>query len=165
MKEISIEKVVQLAKKWKAEEKSWHFHMLPPDCMFNKNKEKHAFVLENQSDNQTFVTYSDERYMKQGKLLVQLLHGEAITSKDKELQNHPSDRISDICQRAEELNSKSIQWHHHMLFPNCIFNEQKGKWNIVFEDKKRGELLEATYDSEPTDDLRAVEALYYEQKK
>ena len=165
MKKASIEKIVELAEKWQAEGKAWHFHMLTPGCMFNDISDKHAFVLENCSDKETYVTYSDERYMQQGKHLVKLLHGENITTSDQSSAKSPSSTVQEIVKRAESLNSKGLTWHHHMLFPNCIFNKQAGKWNIVFEDSESGELLEATYDSEPKSDLSSVEELYYAQKK
>ena len=44
-----------------------------------------------------------------------------------------------------------------------MFNEHKGKWNIVFEDKENSDVIEVLYDEEPVDDLRSIEVLYSEQ--
>ena len=70
MKEITIEQAEEKAKEWQSQGKKWHFHMLTPDCVFNENKEKHAFVLENRTDDETFVVYSEKRYMDLGQKLV-----------------------------------------------------------------------------------------------
>ena len=63
---VSIKRVVELAEQWQSEGKKWHFHMLTPDCVFNERNDKYAFVLENRSDQDTYVAYSDFGYMEEG---------------------------------------------------------------------------------------------------
>lgn len=162
MKELSIEEIEKKAELLNKEDKQWHFHMLTPNCMFNK-KDKHAFVLENTSDSESFVFYSQERQMKSGKKLLQMLHGKEILGKKE--QETSKEKIQIILKKAEEFNKRKILWHHHMLFPHCIFNKKIGKWNIVLEDKEKNKLLEASYDNEPKEDLNKVELLFYKQKK
>ena len=165
MKEVTIQEVVAKAKKLHSEGKRWHFHLLMPDCVFNQRKDKHAFVLEDRSNNKTFVVYSDNRYLKEGEMLVKLLYGDTILKKSDAESPIQNKDIIPILKREEELNKKGIMWHHHLLFPDCIFNKHKGKWNIIFEDPERGSVSEVLYDEEPVDDLRRVEIFYYQQKE
>ncbi|MFH1294627.1 MAG: hypothetical protein ABIH90_01645 [Candidatus Aenigmatarchaeota archaeon] len=162
MEEASIDAIVAKAKDYHSKGKSWHFHMLTPDCVFNK-KHKHAFVLENRSDNQTFVAYSDKRHMDAGQELVRLLHGDEILQPSHGTKT--GSKIDGIIETCKELNRKNQHWHHHMFFPDCIFNEHKGKWSIVFEDKTTGNILTALYGTEPTNDLRRIEVLFYAQNE
>lgn len=128
--------------------------------MFNENKEKQAFVLENETDNEVYVVYSEERYMKEGQILVKMLHGDSILS---ESSSESNEKVKEILNKAEKYNSEGIHWHHHMLFPNCIYNKNKGKFSIVFGDTQENEVIEIVYDTEPKEDLRKIEVLYYEQ--
>jgi hypothetical protein len=162
MRATSIEEIMNKAREFNAHGKKWHFHMLTPDCMFNERKDKHAFVLENETDDEVFVTYSDERYMEQGKELVEMLHGTSIT---KGKCASEDENMELMLRKAKELNEGGISWHHHMLFPNCIYNKHKGKWCIVFEDKEQNRVIESVSDKEPTADLSKIEKLYYEQKR
>ena len=163
MKEVTIEQIMEMAKDFQKQQKEWHFHMLTPDCKFNQRKDKQAFVLENRTDNDTYVTYSDTRYMEQGQILVKMLHGESIVSNEDTLEQE-DENIQKIVLKAKELNEKGVKWHHHMFFPSCEFNERKGKWCIVFEDKETDEVIESFSENEPKEKLRKIEGLYYNQK-
>lgn len=74
-------------------------------------------------------------------------------------------KIAKNLKKAGKLNWKGVLWYHHMLFPDCIFNKDAGKWTIIFEDAETGEIITALYDKELVEDLRAIEVLYYEQRK
>ncbi len=163
MIETEIDSLVSIAKRINSEGKNWHFHMLTPDCMFNQREDKQAFILEDSSGGETCVVYSNERYMDIGKELVELLHGKTIT-KRREGSKGIGHNIEVILEKARELNKKGVRWHHHMLFPVCIFNKHIGKWNIVFEDKEESRILESISDNEPVNNLREIEILYYKQK-
>jgi len=163
MKKITIEEVQEKVRLWQAQGKKWHFHMLTPDCIFNERDDKHAFVLENSTDNRTYVVYSDKPYVEADQELVKMLHGDRILDRGEETTSSSNERMQVILQKAQELDERDIPWHHHLLFPDCIFNEHRGKWNIVFEDKENGEVIEVLYDEEPVDDLRSIEVLYSEQ--
>ena len=91
-----------------------------------------------------------------------MLHGEEILNSYLKIEKSPNNHLMSIIRRAMELNKKKIQWHHHLLFPDCIFNHHK-KWNIVFEDPENGKKTETFYDSEPKDDLLEIEKLIYSQ--
>jgi hypothetical protein len=158
MHETTIDDIKKIAHRLHDEKKEWHFHILTPDCMLNKSK-KHAFILEDISDDETYVHYSAERQLEAGKELVTLLHKIDTTQKGTSDKN-----ILVIKKRAEEFNKKNIPWHHHMLFPQCAFNKH-GKWCIIFEDKENGKIIESVTDEEPMENLSIIEKLYYEQKK
>lgn len=162
MKEISFDELEAHAESLAEKNKEWHFHMLTPQCQFNK-RNTHAFVLENTTDNQVYVVYSEDRNMSLGKKLVKLLHTEEVTEKPETAQ--PSTQIQKPLERMRELNAQNISWHHHMFFPNCVYNKFKGKWNITFEDPDSNSSIELTYDEQPLSDLSYVEAEFYAQKK
>ena len=165
MEEIDIKKLVKIAKEINSRGKKWHFHMLTPGCIFNERKDKDAFVLENETDQKVYIVYSDERYMDIGEELVKLVHGDNIVRKDDSDENIDNKIIKKILERAKELNQKNIKWHHHMLFPDCIFNKHQGKYCIVFEDPENKNVLEFVSKKEPLNELRMIEILYYQQKK
>lgn len=163
MEETNIKELIEKAKEFQKQGKKWHFHMLTPDCVFNERKDKNAFILENETDKQSFVVYSDERYMEQGQILVKMLHGKEILKEDSMKQE--DENIKLILEKAKKLNEEGIHWHHHMLFPDCIFNKHKGKWCIVFEDKEENKVIESISEYEPKENLRKIEVLFYAQKK
>lgn len=164
MIETSIEDIVQKARQFQAEGKKWHFHMLTPGCTFNESN-KQAFVLEDNTDSEVYVTYSDKRYMAEGKELVQLLHGASVVSKEVTMPSGEGEAVNEMVRRAQELNERGAHWHHHMFFPDCIYNKHKGSWCIVFEDPETGKTLEYVSKDEPKEALRRVEVLYYAQKE
>lgn len=164
MIETTIDEIMQKAREINGQGKKWHFHMLTPDCIFNQRDDKQAFVLENRTDKETYVAYSEERHMEQGKTLVSMLHGDSIIS-DEKMDGQINENIERIISKAKELNERGIHWHHHMFFPDCIFNEHKGKWCIVFEDKETDKTIESVSDEEPKEGLRRIEVLFYNQKK
>jgi len=161
MKEITIEQVQEQARLWQAQGKRWHFHMFTPNCVFNERRDKYAFVLENRTDDQTYVVYSDEPHVEADRELVKMLHGDAILDRDRGTTSSGNEKMQIILQRASDLNERNIPWHHHMLFPDCLFNQHQGQWNIVFEGQDT--VVEVLYDKEPVDDLTSIEVLYAEQ--
>lgn len=165
MQEISIDQVMQNAKEWNDAGKSWHFHMLTPDCKLNEKSDKHAFVLEDCTDQMTYVAYSEKRYMQQGEELLRLLHSEEMMGKNQASSHSKNSNIQRVLEKMKELSAKNISWHHHNLFPHCMFNKHSGQWCILFEDTEAGETIETVYDEEPVTDLREIEALYYSQKE
>ena len=165
MKNINIRKLMSIAKKLNSKGKKWHFHILAPTCIFNPQKDKYAFILENVKDKHIFVSYSRKRYLKHGKELVKLIYGPSIINNRYNKTRTTNRKIKTILGRANRLNELDIEWEHHLLFPRCIFNKYKGKWCIVFEDPESNKIIECVYKHEPVVDLRAIEILYYQQKK
>ena len=161
MIKVSKEKIEKKALQFTKKGMSWHFHMLTSACQLNESG-RFAFILENSTDSEVFVTYSDAPYMDLGKKLVKLLHKGVLDKKSKAIRPKISHGAKKIITRAKKLNQQGKFWHHHMLFPDCIFNDS-GKWLIVLEDQETGQVLRAVSDKEPTADLKEIEVLYYQQ--
>jgi galactose-1-phosphate uridylyltransferase len=137
----------------------WHFHIMSPTCVFNKS-DKFAFILE--GPEATFVNYSNSAEKELGQELAPLLHGEKVLDTASTDSDYvPNPEVAHILSRAKELNNSSTSWHHHMLFPNCTFNQYKPKYALVLEDPETGELLKSLSDTEPTNDLKQIESLFY----
>ena len=137
--------------------------MLTPDCVFNERGDKYAFVLENSTDDQTYVVYSDEPPIETDHELLILLYGDEILDEDKGTTASSNAKMQVVLQKAKELNEKNSPWHHHLLSPDCIFNKHEGKWNIFFENAEDAEVIEVLYEEDPVDDLRRIEILFFER--
>jgi len=166
MNRASIGEIKQKAKQFSVDGKKWHFHILTPECLLN-DKGGYALVLENTSDDEAFVCYSEEPNMDTGKKLVKLLHGDDVVKdeSDEPKESKPSVQVAKILERAKQLNKIGKSWHHHMLFSGCRFNKHVGKFAIIFEDKEAGEVIESVTEDEPKGDLQQIETLFYQQKK
>ena len=141
----------------------WHFHMFPPDCLFNEGPSmRHAFVLEDMDADVQYVAVSDQRESALGRELVPLIHGETILVEPTEAPVH-TEPVRRMLERATALSGKKVPWHHHVFPPVCQYNDNVGRWTMVFEDHESGELIESVTDDEPRDALNALERLYYEQ--
>ncbi len=161
--ETTLEAIEAIAEKLCREERSWHFHILTKDCIFNDGAD-FALILESSDSQECFVNYCLEKPTELGKRLVKLLHGEDV------LQEVASGNAGEIqadgrriITRAQELGHRGTLWHHHMLFPDCIFNEDKGKWTITLEDLERQEILKSVSNDEPKKVLREMERIFYQQ--
>lgn len=82
MKEVDLNLLISEATKLASDRKSWHFHILTPQCLLNEI-EKYALVLENATDDIIYICYSEKPYMDEGKKLVKLLHGNDIVKEEK----------------------------------------------------------------------------------
>lgn len=165
MTKTTIDEIKKTAEEYSLKGVKWHFHILTPECQLNDVK-KYALILENSRDETIYVCYSTEPYMNIGKELVQLLHGsDVIKDKDEKKEIPASAQVEKLLSRAKILNEQGKFWHHHMLFPYCKYNKNKGKWTILFEDKENNEVIEGVTDNEPKNDLQYIEALFYNQKK
>ncbi len=163
MQETTFDLIEKMALDLQEQGKNWHFHMLSPDCVFNKEQDQHAFVFENISDGTSYVVYSNEANMKLGQKLVKMIHGDEIVREGSN-PSTKNEKIKQIIERAKALNEKGIHWHNHMLFPDCAFNQNPVKWSILFEDPETGAKITALYDIEPLEDLSLIEVLYYAQR-
>ena len=164
MNQVSLQTIKQKAETCQAQGKKWHFHLLTPTCKLN-SKNKHAFVLENTSDNEIGISFSDKPQMQLGQKLLKLLHGIDVSIKSS---STTSSRISkgtrEILERAKTLNQQGKFWHHHTLLPQCQFNPHPGRWTILFEDQEKNETFESVTKKEPRNDLQLIETLYYQQR-
>jgi hypothetical protein len=159
--DMTLDEIREMVRTWCEGGARWHFHALAPGCAFSAQRDRHALVLENRTDCQTYVVYSDEAFAEISQELVKMLHGESILDKEQARAASSNATFERILQHAQELRQRGIAWHHHMLFPDCILNRHRGKWNIVFEGDEDEEIVEMLYDEEPTADLRKIEVAYF----
>jgi hypothetical protein len=154
------------ANKFSQSGKRWHFHILTPSCKLNRKK-KYALILENSSDKETYVSYSDKPNMELGKKLLKILYGISLSeTKTKKEVNEvilPPD-MKVLIKRAKQLSSEGKFWHHHLLLPVCIFNNSN-KYVIMLEDQENNKIIKAFSDNEPKASLQEIETLYYQQKE
>lgn len=161
--ELSLAGIEAHAQQLSQDKLSWHFHILTEKCTLNESCE-HALILESPSNEELFVHLCSFKPMDTSKRLVKLLHGQDIVQKVVlgEISDIPPAAV-EMISRAKELSANGILWHHHMLFPDCVFNSLKGKWTIVFEDPESKQTLESVTDQEPKQELKEIEALFYQQ--
>lgn len=164
MKQIKTQEIINKARQFKDQNLKWHFHILTPECRLNET-DSYALILEDNTNNQIYTCSFKEKPMGMGKELLQLLHGKTILQKEETLTNKISPGVEKILKKAKELNSQGIFWHHHMIFPDCVFNKHKGKWVLILEDQESGEILGSVTETEPKEDLKLIETLFYQQDK
>jgi hypothetical protein len=163
VQEIPIERIQDKARSWQAQGKSWHIHMLTPSCVHNKRPDKHAFVLENTTDGEAFVIYSEEPQVEADHALLLLSYGDQILDEDLGQMDPGTEAIQPVLLRAQELNERLVPWHHHLFYPGCIFNPYEDRWILSFEDPEMEQVTDIVYNEEPIADLRKVELLFFEQ--
>ena len=159
----SAQQILEQARLCQAEGKRWHFHVFPPGCLLNQRPDRYALTLENGTDAQIHVVYGDTPFMEVSQVLVTMLHGKTVLAEECSPTGSDESRLGPVLERARALSARNIYWHHHLLFPDCSYNQHPGKWNIVFEDPEKQETLQILYDQEPLADLRLVETLYFAQ--
>jgi hypothetical protein len=163
MQELPLKDIQTKAHQLHDEGLKWHFHILTPTCSLN-DKPQYAFVLECPERQLATVYYSDRAEKELGQELSPLLHGTKILNKDTaETDYVPSETVEKIIKRAQALNAQDFEWHHHVLFPSCRFNKHSPKFTLVFEDPQAGDALESLSDTEPTNDLKQIESLFYKK--
>jgi hypothetical protein len=163
MTETTLDDIRQKALHFHESGQKWHFHIMSPTCVFNKKKQ-FAFVLESAATNEAYVFYSDKAEKELGQELAPLLHGVKVLDATSVEANYvPSPNVQRVIERAKQLNEKGVSWHHHMLFPDCVFNANSPSYALIFEDPEAGSTLESLTDSEPTNDLKQIESLFYKK--
>lgn len=163
LKAESLEDAFLIADHWQRSNKAWHFHMLTPSCVFNERRDVHAIVLENRTDNESVVVYTESRNLLAGRIFADLVHGHVLSGQEPKSCDDIATDLCPILSRARQLNEQGTTWHHHMFFPDCRFNEHAPLWVIVFEDPERTTIQKVTYKDEPIADFRAIELLYWAQ--
>ncbi|MBZ0164673.1 MAG: hypothetical protein K8H74_18420 [Notoacmeibacter sp.] len=140
--------------------KKWHLHVLSPDCIHNPEPGRYGLVIEDDSDGIAYLAFSDE-FPEVDKDLVKILHGDDILDTSK-VSSVGQERLpaSALLARIIEFDASGAEWHHHMHFPDCVFNPHRGQWSISVEDGK-GNVFSETYQDEPADILREVEVIYF----
>jgi hypothetical protein len=159
-------KIVKIAQKLNKEGKKWHFHILSPGCIFNKNKQ-FALILEDSENDKQYIYLSLKKAVDTGQKLVELLHGKGVSKnkKTKQGKGMVSSKVQEIVAKAKELNNKGIAWHHHLLFPDCIFNTDPRYYTLVFEDPLNKKVIKDISKEEPKEALQLIESLLFAHKK
>jgi hypothetical protein len=163
MQEITIEQACELAKTWQTAGESWHFHVLFPGCVFNTRSNQYAMALENRTTDQTYVVYSDIGFAKVSQELLKMQYGNNFLNKSQASVGHTTKQIKPIVDQCEVYSRDNILWHHHLFFPDCIFNEHPGKWNIVMEGSGQSKIMNALYDQQPVEDFQQLEIAYFKE--
>jgi hypothetical protein len=162
MQAASLKEIKQQALELHSTGQKWHFHILTPSCKLNPT-DRYAFIVECPQQDLALVNYSDQAEKALGEELSPLLHGAKIMDQaSTEAGYQPSKIIQDIIERATTLNEQKLEWHHHMLFPGCQFNTNSSKFTLLFEDPRSEEALSSVTDTEPTNDLKQIEGLFYQ---
>ena len=132
--QITLKTIENMARDYEKAEKNWHFHILVPNSTSNQSNE-YVLVLENSTDQESFVRYSGVSMTKTAQKLTKLI------------ENSEYAKAAELAMRkVEELNAAGGSWHHTILPPDCIFNQNKPKWVSIFEDLKSKRVIKTTSD-------------------
>lgn len=171
MKHISFEALVDKAMELKQAGINWHFHMIGPACIFSRLKDQYEIIIEIESTGEEFSACFSEKPVSETRQMAELAYGPGFLNKEKNADEsiaagekvHKNDAFQQIMDRARACSSSGTAWHNHHLFPRCIFNPQKGKHCIAFEDEAGADALYAYYDHDPVKDLSELEAIFFAQ--
>jgi len=156
---IPLGECLGLAQALRAAGKRWHSHVLSPSCMHNPEPARYGLVIEDDTDRVAWLAHSPE-FPEVDKDLVRMLHGDDILDASKAAGGGEGVAASTLLPRLVALDARGPGWHHHMHFPDCVFNPHRGQWAISVEDGHGG-MFSETYPAEPVDVLREVEVIYF----
>ena len=160
--EVTLEACVAAAERFAARNDNWHNHVLKPDCVLNSRPGSYALVIENNSTGEVLACFSDINHIDEEQHIVKLRHGDAILSNSE--TSNTNSGVSDqnpLLDRVRVLAAKQTDWHHHMCFPDCVFNPNPGQWTISLEAEGQLEDVSVISATEPFDVLREVEDLFF----
>lgn len=164
MVEVELEEIRKRAHRYHDEGMKWHFHLLTPTCVLNDKKDSYVFILDCPEKKEQLVFYSNRAEKELAEELSPMLHGAKVLNIETTDNNYePSANIQKIIDRAKHLNEQKIEWHHHILFPDCPFNANSPKFTFLFEDPETGERIESLSNQEPINDLKQVEPLFFKK--
>lgn len=69
-----------------------------------------------------------------------------------------------IVEIAKQYNKDGVPWHNHFLAVTCIYNAS-GKFQVVLENEKSGEVYVSNFEKQPTEILKLLENLFFKQNK
>jgi len=157
---MKFEEILNKAKDYNKRGTNWHFHMLSPECMFNKRKDKFCIRLEDTDKHATYEAVFDSKPLAEAERLASLQYKESFLVDGKTSENK---EFKKILARAKSLCTDAIDWHHHHIFPDCEFNKYPGKHCIVFEDPIKKTVIWAVYENDYHADLMELERLFYKK--
>lgn len=137
---------------------AWHFHVLSPVCLHNPYPGRFALVIEAEGQPPRLADAGD-RFPAVDEDLVKLLHGADILDRNKARGAASAAHSSWLLGQVLAQQDEGRDWHHHMHFPDCVFNPHPGAWSISVESADR--LIAEAFPDEPVDVLREVELIYF----
>ncbi|MFN8015088.1 MAG: hypothetical protein U0R17_00575 [Acidimicrobiia bacterium] len=160
MKQLSYDQICSKGLELADSVYKWHFHVMSPDCVLNEF-DSFAFVLEDETNHQSYVYCSNKAEKQLAQELSPLLHGKDVMDESSTNDEYsPSEIVLQMRQSALDLNSKQSPWHHHMLYPACVFNVHAPNYVLMLESVDTKPLINVTsYD--PNDDLKQIENLFF----
>ena len=169
MKHISFESLFDKAREFKQGSVNWHFHMIGPACIFSRLKDQYEIIIEIESTGKEFSSCFSEKPISETRRMAELAYGPGFLKKEENAHEavaadekvHKNEAFQQIMSCARACSSSGTAWHNHHLFPQCIFNPQRGKHCIVFENETSGAALYAYYDHDPVKDLSELEAIFF----
>lgn len=163
MKKVTKSELIKLVQELQIDEQNWHYHLLTPTCQFNKSGQ-FAIIVENVDSKEIFVYYSDVAEMEISNQFSKMVHGKEVMDKKNTKANYkPSKDVVAILNLINELTEKGIKWHHHVFFPGCIFNNREAEFELVVEDPRSNRRLISVSKTEPIEDLKQIESVFYAQ--
>lgn len=153
---ITLEDCLPLAQRLQAAGGGWHSHVLSPGCRHNPFPDHYAVVIEDDGAAIAHIAEGTQAFPEVDKALVKMLHGDDILDASA-LTGAGGDCA--LLHQLQDVQAQGVAWHHHMHFPDCVFNPHPGDWSIAVETPT-GAFSEA-FPAEPVDVLRAVEVLYF----
>lgn len=158
--EIPIGDCYDLGAGLKAAGKTWHSHVLSPGCRFNPFPGAYAIIVEDSTEGVTYIARSVD-FPEVDKQFVKMLHGDDILDEGKSHAGGAAGAVeSKLLAHVVALDERGVPWHHHMNFPDCVFNPERGRWAISVESGTDG-FSHESYDDEPVDVLREMEVRYF----
>jgi hypothetical protein len=163
MKLISERDLIELARSLHSDAKTWHYHLLTPNCLFNSSAQ-YALVLEDISMGEVFILYSDAAKIDLSSELATMLHGKEVMDNANARTDYiPNQIVARMLILINELKREKIIWHHHVFFPECTFNSNLGQYKLVVENPKTLTYLESISSYEPIEELKQIESAFYSQ--
>ncbi len=160
--EATLDECVAAAERFATRGDNWHNHVLKPDCVLNARPGLYALVIENNTTGEILVCYSTVNHIDAEQHIVKLRHGDAIlcgsgatAAVSDETDQEP------LLDRIRALALEQTDWHHHMYFPDCVFNPNPGQWSISLEAQGQLEDVDLVSADEPFDVLREIEDLFF----
>ena len=161
MQHVSAAALTQAVHDASASGRSWHIHLLTPACQLNE-ADQYQLMLEDVERNAVLVCETSEPQSDLAKQFTTLLHGSDVVEGSHVAAALSTDEQSLIA-HADDLSARSILWHHHVLFPDCTFNDSTPSWLVLLHSAE-GTLSQA-FNEEPRVLLTALEPRFYAQSK
>jgi len=80
--------------------------------------------------------------------------------------DHKMSEVSnkEIVEIARRYNKDGVLWHNHFLAVKCMYNTS-GKFQVILENERSGEVYFSNFEKQPTETLKLLEDLFFEQDK